>query len=165
MSEIKTAFTVELYHASIPDVLNLEAERLLKLLPSADLMTLKVEDTPIAFRPVLYISGPMTGCPENNYPAFRACAKALRLEGWEVVDPSEHFDGELGLPRHKYLAVDVVQLIEECTGIVLLDYWPNSEGAQLEAQIALDRGYALYRWSLGLLVSVDRYHVEDCLNA
>lgn len=95
-------------------------------------------------RGTVYISGPMRGKPLDNYPAFRECAKALRSAGLSVVDPSEHFEGVRGLPRHKYLAADVIRLVVECNAIVLLSGWHESEGAKLEAQIALDRGYELF---------------------
>lgn len=87
----------------------------------------------------------MRGVPEDNYPAFTACAKALREQGHTVVNPAEHFGGDRGLPRHKYLAADVVALLG-CGGIVLLQGWGASEGARLEAQIALDRGFTFFRW-------------------
>lgn len=97
--------------------------------------------------PTLYISGPMTGIDDFNYPSFHACAEALRAEGWSVINPATHFGGRTGLPRHKYLACDVLALVRRCKGIVFLDGWQKSEGALLEAQIAFDLGYALYFWT------------------
>jgi hypothetical protein len=87
----------------------------------------------------------MTGYPDFNHPAFRACAKALREEGWKVVDPSEHFGGRTDLPRHKFLAADVQSLME-CGAVVLLPGWSSSPGALLEAQIGADRSYQFYLW-------------------
>lgn len=94
----------------------------------------------------LYISGQMTGIPDFNYPAFHQCADALRARYYEVINPAEHFDGAQDLPRHKFLAADVLSLIRDCYGIVLLQGWYQSEGARLEAQIALDLGYELFLW-------------------
>lgn len=37
----------------------------------------------------IYVSGPMTGKPEFNYPAFNAAAKRLRDEGHFVINPAE----------------------------------------------------------------------------
>ena len=102
---------------------------------------------PVLDKPVLYISGPMTGLPDFNYPSFNACADALRSEGWKVINPANHFGGRTGLPRHKYLAVDTLALVWHCNGIVLLDGWQNSEGSKLELQIAFDLGYQLYFWT------------------
>ena len=36
----------------------------------------------------IYISGPMTGMPEHNFPAFHAAADRLRKAGWSVVNPA-----------------------------------------------------------------------------
>jgi hypothetical protein len=82
--------------------------------------------------------------PLDNYPAFRECARWLRGAGLPVVDPSEHFEGARGLPRYKYLATDFERLITECKVIVLLYGWQDSEGAQIEAQIGLNRGYDFF---------------------
>lgn len=35
----------------------------------------------------IYISGPMTGLPEKNFPAFNAEANRLRALGFDVVNP------------------------------------------------------------------------------
>jgi hypothetical protein len=109
---------------------------------------------------MLYISGPMTGLPGCNYAAFNDAAKRLRAGGWNVVNPAEHFDGRTDLPRHMYLALDVADLIERCRSIVFLAGWQQSEGARLEAQIAVNRGYRCYLWSGIEPVPVRRDEVE-----
>ncbi|WP_319942079.1 DUF4406 domain-containing protein [Pseudomonas quasicaspiana] len=37
----------------------------------------------------IYISGPMTGLPDFNFPAFAAEANRLRGLGFDVVNPAE----------------------------------------------------------------------------
>lgn len=37
----------------------------------------------------IYDSGPMTGLPGLNFPAFDAAAKQLRAAGYDVVNPAE----------------------------------------------------------------------------
>jgi hypothetical protein len=37
----------------------------------------------------IYLSGPMTGIPENNFPAFHMWAERLRADGYDVVNPAE----------------------------------------------------------------------------
>lgn len=38
----------------------------------------------------IYLSGPMTGVPEYNYPAFNAEAARLRALGYTVENPAEN---------------------------------------------------------------------------
>ena len=44
----------------------------------------------------VYLSGPMTGLPDFNRPAFHAAAAALRAQGYVVINPAEV---DLGLNR------------------------------------------------------------------
>lgn len=145
MKFVQQTITPELYRSANADVLNIEAGKLLHALPSATEIQIVVADrnaTPE--KPVLYISGPMTNYPQSNYPAFDLAARCLRAQGWEVINPAEHFEGRRDLPLHKYMAEDVLALTFKCRGIVLLQAWEWSQGARLEAQIAVNRGYDLY---------------------
>lgn len=84
---------------------------------------------------MLYLSGPMTGLPDYNYPAFRKASQELRSRGFTVFDPSECFDGDQGLPKETYMREDIKAVLNACL-IVLLDGWENSEGARLEVEVA-----------------------------
>ncbi|MBT9158943.1 MAG: hypothetical protein DDT26_00192 [Dehalococcoidia bacterium] len=44
----------------------------------------------------IYISGPMTGLHDLNFPAFRDAAAKLRAIGYEVVNPAELNPEHLG---------------------------------------------------------------------
>lgn len=83
----------------------------------------------------LYLSGPMSGLPDFNFPAFHEAAARLRAANVEVVNPAEHFDGRTDLPREMYLRQDVADLLT-VDGIVMLPGWAGSKGAQLELAIA-----------------------------
>lgn len=83
----------------------------------------------------LYLSGPMTGLPEFNYPAFRQAAKTLREKDFDVFDPSEMFGGDPTRERFEYMREDIKALLE-CDLVVLLPGWENSEGAKLEVEVA-----------------------------
>jgi len=102
----------------------------------------------------VYVAGPMTDYPEYNYPAFYAAAKRLRLEyGWDVVNPAELDElttEELGdstqLPA--YLRRDFRELVE-CDGIVLMDGWEDSPGANAELCVARFLAMDAFRLSGG----------------
>jgi len=92
----------------------------------------------------LYVSGPMTGIPEFNYPAFEAACFALRAAGHHVVSPHEINppDG-VDHPWEWYLRRDIVGLLE-CEAIVVLPGWEQSRGARLETLIAEGLGMGFY---------------------
>lgn len=84
--------------------------------------------------PRLYLSGPMTGLPDLNFPAFHAAAAALRARGWEVVNPAE-INPDSSLPWHECMRADIKALCD-CDFIVLMPGWERSQGAALELHIA-----------------------------
>lgn len=92
----------------------------------------------------VYVSGPMTGIPEYNFPAFAAAATALRERGHEVVSPHElnPVDGA-PMPWSWYLRRDIAALVE-CDAIATLPGWRTSKGATLEVHIAAALGMDLY---------------------
>lgn len=84
----------------------------------------------------IYISGPMTGLPDFNYPAFHRMAAKFRAAGFEVENPAENpgFDDWAGYMRHA-----LTQLLT-CDAILMLDGWENSRGAKIERDLALTLG-------------------------
>lgn len=91
----------------------------------------------------LYVSGPMTGIAEHNYPAFHAEAKRLRAAGFEVINPAEINVGP-NASWHDYLRADVRAMMR-CNGIVMLPGWEDSRGARLEYHIACEIDFKLLR--------------------
>lgn len=91
--------------------------------------------------PRIYISGPMTGLPEENFPAFNTAAAAWRALGWDVANPAESFDGKTNLGYATYVAHDI-KLLRDCDAIAMLPGWdgPNARGSVWERAIAQDRG-------------------------
>lgn len=84
----------------------------------------------------IYLSGPMTGLPEFNYPAFNAAAKQLREMGYEVANPAEN-----NLPKDSSWETYMKNAIKEmadCDMVALLDGFQNSKGAMIEVNLALD---------------------------
>lgn len=88
----------------------------------------------------LYLSGPMTGVPKNNFPAFQAAAMKLRAQGWLVMSPAE--SGLMGT-REDYMRHDIA-LILQCDAIVVLPGWENSEGCLVELAVAAAIGVPAY---------------------
>ena len=81
-----------------------------------------------------YISGPMTGLPDYNFPAFSAAASILREQGHEVINPAE-INADGGKSWEEYLKADIKALCD-CDVIALLPGWEKSKGAHLELHIA-----------------------------
>jgi hypothetical protein len=91
----------------------------------------------------IYISGPMTGIEDHNFPAFRVAGERFRKAGWDVANPAENFGGRTDLPREAYLRSDVAMLAQ-CDAIALLPGWEESRGATLEAIIATEIGLSFF---------------------
>ena len=92
-----------------------------------------------------YISGPMTGLPDFNFPAFHAAAARLRAIGHEVVNPAEldAMDGDKEMAWADYLRRDIKALMD-CDSIAMLPGWERSKGAMLEFQNAVTLGMAVF---------------------
>lgn len=96
-------------------------------------------------RPVrLYLAGPMSGLPENNYPAFHAAADRLRDMGYLVENPAEN-ELPAGATWHDYMRAGIRQL-SKCDEIVLLPGWIHSKGAKIEFNLAVNLG--MKAWEL-----------------
>lgn len=78
----------------------------------------------------IYLSGPMTGLPYLNYPAFMVAAADLRARGFDVYNPAEweakYNDGEFNLTL----------ICREAVAVVTLPGWENSPGATAETSLA-----------------------------
>ena len=84
--------------------------------------------------PRVYLSGPMTGLPDLNFPAFHAHAATLRARGHDVVNPAE-LAPDKGLTWEDCMRADLAGLAT-CDAIALMPGWHTSRGAHLELHIA-----------------------------
>ena len=87
----------------------------------------------------IYISGPITGAPDHA-EKFKAAFVALVKLGHIPVNPltlGEALKYKLGREPtwHEYMREDIKALMD-CDGILMLDGWEESKGAQFEAHIA-----------------------------
>ncbi len=82
----------------------------------------------------VYISGPMSGLPELNFPAFHAAAAVLRAKGLDVVNPAE-INAEHPGQWESCMKADIKALCD-CDALVMLPGWERSKGAHLEVHLA-----------------------------
>lgn len=109
-----------------------------------------------------YLAGPMSGIAGFNFPAFEMAAFLLRDRGYNVISPVELDDrdeyrrainspngdpADLTRPWGQTLARDLKVLLNECTGIILLDGWRFSKGAILELSAAMLAGKEVARFT------------------
>lgn len=93
----------------------------------------------------IYVAGPMTGLPDNNYPAFHDAAARLRGRAWHVENPAEnpHPHTDAACQWTAYMRMGISQLMT-CHAIYLLPGWQKSKGASLEYMVAKQLGLAVY---------------------
>lgn len=93
----------------------------------------------------LYVSGPMTGYPDLNHPAFAEATAELRAAGYAVTSPPEL--GDRGSWQAN-LKMDVIELLG-CDAVATLEGWEESRGANLEVHVARTLGMSVQsveRW-------------------
>ena len=102
-----------------------------------------------------YISGPMTGYPDHNFPAFFVAADKLNKMGKTVVNPAELDLDEQGpiRPWSYYLRRDL-KILLDCHEVVALKGWEESKGASLEVHVAKELGMAIFIFNGDELVSI-----------
>lgn len=93
-------------------------------------------------KPRLYVSGPMTGFPDLNYPAFNRAAEQLRAAGYEVTNPVDK-DVPDTAPWLEHMRADI-KLMMDCDGVALLPGWQHSRGANVEINLAHGLGLPVH---------------------
>ena len=96
----------------------------------------------------LYLSGPMDGYPEKNFPAFHAEATRLRALGYEILSPAELNAAFPNETYSWYIARDIFEL-EKCDGIVFMEGYLRSTGCRIEKLMAEKRNIPqFFSWML-----------------
>ena len=93
----------------------------------------------VAARPArVYISGPMSGLPEFNYPAFFAAEEELVAAGYAVENPARNPEPD---PKtwEGFMRMAVKQ-VADCDALVMLPGWESSRGAKVEVDLAKTLG-------------------------
>lgn len=83
----------------------------------------------------IYISGPMSGLPDFNYPAFFTAAKDLRACGHAPINPARVRPGKTPTTWLEFMR-HALRDIADADGIATLPGWSASRGASLEVDIA-----------------------------
>jgi predicted dienelactone hydrolase len=87
---------------------------------------------PPAKKPVVYISGPMTGLENYNHAAFNQLASELAERGYIVLNPAIL---PLGLTDAAYMDIGIAML-RAADVVALLDGYQHSKGALSEKTYA-----------------------------
>lgn len=85
----------------------------------------------------IYISGPMSGLPDFNYPKFNRVASGLRIAGNKVVNPAE-IAAKLNTNDYETIMAEDLKALEDCCTIYLLKDWHKSPGAKREVARAVE---------------------------
>ena len=110
---------------------------------------------------VHYVSGPMTGIPEHNYPAFQSATIKLRRLGLKVISPHEIPAPPIKIQDQdklwQYYMDRCMEQMNECQAFVMLKGWPKSRGAMQEftrAQMEEWEAFYFYQENPGKLIEM-----------
>lgn len=89
-------------------------------------------------REIIYISGPMSGLPDFNYPAFDDKHHELFLKGFSVRNPAL-IPGDDSWTWQQWMRA-ALKLQLEADVVHMLPGWRKSRGARIERRLALILG-------------------------
>lgn len=98
---------------------------------------------------IVYLSGPMTGYEELNFPEFHRAAEGLREKGYKVISPAEI--AQTATTWEACMRQDIKHLMD-AHAVAVLPNWEKSKGARIEVNLAK---------SLGMQI-IDAYTLELC---
>ena len=109
---------------------------------------------------IIYISGPMTGYPDFNRPAFHEAEAQLELAGYETISPAHIRLPHIKEPTWGQWMRPAITLMMGATGVATLPNHLESRGSRLELQIARELGMTVRtveEW-LNLELPTHNYH-------
>lgn len=100
----------------------------------------------------IYISGPMRGIKDFNFPAFDAAERKWRAEGHIAFSPAQtdralgYVSGsfECDLNQLKHLMLSDIACLYHADAIALLPGWERSKGATVELALAQFLGLKVF---------------------
>lgn len=95
---------------------------------------------------VLYISGPMSGIENYNYPAFEKARSELIARGYIAISPHDHILHIENADKSwvGFMKRDLKIMLDECDAIVMLPNWEKSSGANVELSLAKSLNYPVF---------------------
>ena len=84
----------------------------------------------------IYLSGPMTGFDDLNYPAFMEAAEKLRKEGYSVYNPAEFTDDPDNFDARAAFNQYCDVILNWADAMVILPEWYYSQGVKVEKTLA-----------------------------
>lgn len=125
--------------------------------------------------PFYYLAGPMSNLPGFNFAEFHRIAGKLREEDYNIVNPAqldheiERMVRENSEGSHRQLTEEMAKrglknpswaecLVRDigivttptCQGVIVIDGWENSQGAQFETYVAYKLRKPIYKYNEGL---------------
>lgn len=89
----------------------------------------------------IYVCGPITNIPENNFPAFKKVQEVLDSEAISNIIPHEIFDGiDTKDFTHNDFMKYCVSHLAFCDKVITLKGWESSVDATMEVRIARAMG-------------------------
>ena len=106
----------------------------------ADTSTPDVPDNEMEFKggflKKVYISGPMTGYENNNYPAFFAAEEQLKQAGYDVINPARNTPPDPATATWESFMRMAIKQVCDADFVARLDGWEFSKGANIEIDLA-----------------------------
>lgn len=84
------------------------------------------------FDSLTYISGPMSGLPDHNKPAFWVAEDAFKRQGYRILTPAHWPDNK----TYEWYMTQDIKMVLECTQMFMLKGWIKSPGACCEHEVA-----------------------------
>ena len=108
-----------------------------------------------------YLSGPMSGIPEANHPAFHRLEKKWRRWGWEVINPAlinpdqvpnEHLTADEARAASIWSDLEGVR---DTDVLILMKGWEASIGGRAEVYTARSLNHPVFDADTGELLTID----------
>ena len=94
-----------------------------------------MENTQEIKREVVYISGRISGLPDQNKPKFEAAENLFLKRGFIVINPHK-LPEDHNKSWASYMK-ECIKALVDCDSVIVLDDWKQSSGAVREVFVAL----------------------------